>query len=518
MRFLGYLAVTLASGAACALAFPPHAAPLVAWFGFAPLLVVVRRSPSLPYALALAWSWMTCFAWGVGTWLPRSVSTYYDQPPLVGAAFFFGISTAMAAVYVMGFTAAYRRLARLPIAVVPFAGAAAWVATELARAEWFTGNPWALAGYSQVAWLPIVQIADVTGVFGVSFVVLLVNASVAELWLRRDDPSARRAALAACGLVLLVTTGVVGYGVIRLSDDPPDTPGTRVAVVQPNLDVGARWQSQYYGKHLTTYLRLTNDVVRESGAALVVWPEGAMTFFLEDEPLYQRAIARVIQPLGVSLLAGGPRSKGDPPSFWNSAFLLSPEGEILGHYDKQHLLPFAEYFPFAGIGDLQRRFTRVREFVPGQPTPLLQTPAGPAGVLICNETFYGGIAAARVHDGAELLVALANDSWVSDPQFSAIVFDMVRMRAIEQRRWIVRASTSGPSGLIDPHGRVVTSLGTSSEGVLSADVWSARGRTPYGRSHEAFAWGSLVFACALLVFPVSDRNGRTSSVATSEIS
>src|SRR6185436_12323330 len=118
----------------------------------------------------------------------------------------------------------------------------------------------------------------------------------------------------------------------RQSGDPT----TRVAIVQANLDVGSHWQSQYYGRHLATYLRLTANVVRDTGATLVVWPEGAMTFFLEDEPLYQRAIARVIGPLGVSLLAGGPRSIGNPPSFWNAAFLLGPDGHIQGHYDKQH--------------------------------------------------------------------------------------------------------------------------------------------------------------------------------------
>src|SRR5262249_47755644 len=144
----------------------------------------------------------------------------------------------------------------------------------------------------------------------------------------------------------------------------------------------------------------------------------------------------------------------DPGAYWNSIFLLAASGEIRGRYDKEYLVPFAEYFPLGGIDVLRRRFERVRTFVPGLPRPPLPTIAGPAGVLTCNEAMLPEIAGRRVAAGATYLVNPSNDSWLADPQYSAQQLDIVTMRAIEQRRYLVRASTSGPSAIIDPYGRI----------------------------------------------------------------
>jgi apolipoprotein N-acyltransferase len=130
-------------------------------------------------------------------------------------------------------------------------------------------------------------------------------------------------------------------------------------------------------------------VLASDGASLVVWPESAMTFFLDEEPAYRRAIAAVLSPRGVQLVAGAPRAiDATRATFSNSAFLLGRDGEILGRSDKQRLLPFAEYFPLS-IDALARRFGRVRQFTAGGPAAPLDTDAGRAGVLICNEAFYG---------------------------------------------------------------------------------------------------------------------------------
>ncbi|HEV7735453.1 MAG TPA: apolipoprotein N-acyltransferase [Candidatus Binatia bacterium] len=491
MRLLVQLVVASASAIACAWAFPPAPLPLLAWVAYVPLLVILRRAASVPGALLLAWTWLTIFAWNVGSWLPRSVSRYYDQPTLVGVAFFFGVSTGMAGLYYMVFAAMYRRLSRLPAWIVPGMAAAAWVTVEFGRAALLTGNPWGLTGYSQVAWTPVVQMADVTGVYGITFAVLLLNAAFAEMWLARADPSRRHPALATLIVAGALVVVVVVYGQVRLAAPMADGPTTRVAVAQGNLDVGSQWRATFYGVHLDTYLRLTDEVLRASGASLIVWPEGAMTFFLDQEPLYRRAISRIIARHGAHLVTGGPHAEGDPAEFNNAAFLAAPDGTVVARYDKQHLLPFAEYFPLRGMESLQRRFGRMKEFTPGRPSPPLPTPAGLAGILICNETFYGDIAATRVRDGAELLIALANDSWVADPQFSAIVFDMVRLRAVEERRWIVRASTSGPSGLIDPYGRVTVRTADAVPDVLWGDVRAQHGRTVYARVGDAFAWGCV---------------------------
>jgi RNA polymerase sigma-70 factor (ECF subfamily) len=153
-------------------------------------------------------------------------------------------------------------------------------------------------------------------------------------------------------------------------------PPQRVAVAQANLDLGTQWRQEFYGKNLTEHLRLTHEVLGPPRPALVVPAAIAMTFFVADEPLYRQSIALVLGPADVQLLAGGVRveDRDGATRYYNAAFLLDPTGEVVAHYDKQHLLPFAEYFPFGSIGVLKREFGRVREFTPGAATSTRCTP------------------------------------------------------------------------------------------------------------------------------------------------
>jgi apolipoprotein N-acyltransferase len=492
MTWLGTVASALLYGAA----FPTTAVRPLAWVALIPFLVGLRRVGSRT-AVALGWVWAVCASGVVSSWFAHAVAVYYQQPLAVGIGFFFGVATFTAGLHYMAFSWCYRRLARHPGPTLPLLAAAAWVTAELGRVKLLGGDPWALAGYSQAGFTPLMQIADLTGVYGITFVLVAVNAALADLWLAAD-PTARRVARRGLGLAIGTVGVVLGYGVFRLSlpaEATTDGPETPIAIVQGNVDQGSQWRSEFYGQNLELYLRLTYRALKDSRPTLVFWPESAMTFFLDTEPLYQRSIALVVAAGGAELVAGGPRMvDGEQPHYYNSAFLLSRRGEIAATYDKQLLLPFAEYFPLPSLDFLRRRFGRVREFTAGSPTPPLPTVAGRAGVVTCNEAMFPDLAAARVRAGAEYLVNLANDSWVADTKFSALTFDMVLLRAIEQRRYLVRASTSGPSAIVDPFGHVQVRSDANTQAVLSGHIRPAHGLTPYARLGDAFA-----LACALAV-------------------
>lgn len=188
-----------------------------------------------------------------------------------------------------------------------------------------------------------------------------------------------------------------------------------------------------------------------------------MTFFLLDEPSYRNALGRVLAPAGVQLIAGGPRTiaadRDGDPEYFNTTFLIAPTGAVLEWQDKMKLLPFAEYFPLESIDLLKRDFGQARQFTPGEARPPLPSVAGRAGVVVCNEAMYPEVARERVSAGAEYLVNPANDSWFGALKYSLQAFDIATWRAVEQRRYLVRTSTAGPSGVVDPLGRrlVVTS-------------------------------------------------------------
>ncbi|MFN8544159.1 MAG: apolipoprotein N-acyltransferase [Candidatus Binatia bacterium] len=495
-RPLRLVGSTLLSAALFATAFPPLRLRANAWLALVPFVVALRGT-SIRAAVGLGWLWSVAAAYAVGQWLPRAVAHYYQQPQIVGALVFLVVASTMAAPYTIAFALAGRMLLRRVSPLSPVLVGAAWTAAELARGRLFTGspffigNPWALLGYSQVGWAPITQLASVTGIYGVTFVVAVMNAALAQLWVTRGSSAAHGIALAAgiAGAVVLH-----GIGALRAGPAAEATvPATPVAIVQADLDLGPQWQPAFYGRNLDVYLGYTGQAIAAHHPAIVFWPEGTMTFFLEDEPLYRQTIAHTLGPARVQLVAGGPRSVGtNPPRYMNGIFALSPEGTILGHYDKQYLVPFAEYFPIAGIDFLRRKFERVRVFTAGDPTPPLPTAAGGAGVVTCNEAMLPEIVARRVVDGAAYLVNPTNDSWLADRTYSELQFDIVTMRAIEQRRYLVRASTSGPSAIIDPWGRIQVRTEPLSSGVIAGTVRPRSDRSVYSHVGDAFG-----LACAL---------------------
>ena len=509
MRLAALLASAAVSAVLYGLAFPATSLQPLAWIALVPFLVAVRRA-TRGTALFLAWAWTMLAAYTVGDWFASGIASYFEQPLIVGIGFFLGVSTFMAAVQYMAFAACYRAIGRTPGSATPLLAAAAWVGAELARVELLTGCPWALIGYSQIGVLPLMQIADLTGVYGMSFVLVAVNAALAELWLARAAGREHlRRALGGLGLAGAALAAVLVYGAFRLHDPAlaPDAPPVRVGVVQGNLDIGQQWREEFYGRNLDAYLRLTRELLADAAPpAVVFWPENALTFFLPNEPRYREAIGRVLAPSGAQLVTGGPRwTEGDDLVFYSSAFLVSPQGDILATYDKQRLLPFGEYFPFASLDFLRRRFARVREFTPGLPGPPLPTAIGSAGVTICNEAMFPGSAAERVRAGALYLVDPANDTWLT-PKFSAQQFDIVTLRAVEERRYLVRASTSGPSAIVDPFGRVVRRTGFFTQAAFTGDIRASTVVTPYCRIGDLFAFACIaVAALAWLAAVVSPQ-------------
>jgi apolipoprotein N-acyltransferase len=481
------------------LAFPTRSLAALAWIALVPLFVAVRRA-ALGRALFLTWLWCVVGACLTGDWFPRSVAHYFAQPMPVAIALFAAVFTLMAAPYLCAFTAAYRVLARGSVLALPFAAAAAWTAAELGRGRLFlgtplfVGNPWGLLGYSQADLHALLQIAAWTGIYGVSFAVACANAALAEVVLSWSEPARRDRAIYALPLALLPAAGIAVYGhlVLREARRGPPAEAVRVGIAQGNIAVGAHWRSDAYGQNLDVYLELTDAAAQRAAPAIVFWPESAMTFFLEHEDVYRRGIGAFLARRGIQLVAGGPRRLGDEPDtrYTNSVYVVEPDGSLSARYDKQHLVPFAEYFPI-GIDVLRRSFGRIRTFEHGTQVAPIGTRAGPAGVLVCNESMLPEVARERVRAGAAYLLNPSNDTWISDPDYTEQQFDIARLRAVEQRRWLVRASTAGPSAIVDPWGREVVRTEPLERAVAVGEIWPRSELTVYARAGDAFALGCV---------------------------
>jgi apolipoprotein N-acyltransferase len=354
------------------------------------------------------------------------------------------------------------------------------------------------------------QVASVTGIYGVSFAIAAVNAGLAEVWLAlRGRGPLLREALVGLALGVLPAFAVLGHGLAALSAavETESERAVPVALVQGKIDSGSRWHPELYGANLDLYLRLTLDTFERSSPEIVFWPEAAMTFFVDEEPLYRKSLGRVLRRGGVELVAGAPRYEKSPdgPLYYNSIFLFSEEGEIRGHYDKQYPVPFTEYFPLP-VDSLRRRFGRERELTAGGPARPLATRAGPAGVVTCNEGMLPEVVSRRVDEGAAYLVNPSNDTWVGDRGFSEMQFDVVLVRAIEQRRYLVRVSTSGPSAIVDPWGRVQARTEPLSRDMLLGAIRPREERTIYNRIGDSFAVSCIAVTVVAVLFARRPRD------------
>jgi apolipoprotein N-acyltransferase len=474
-----------------AVAYPPLEWRPLAFVALAPLLVAVRRL-RLRDAMLCLLAWGEIFSFLVANALPEAVESYFQQPRWLSWVFAIGVWAGTGAIYFLGFGALQRALAGLRPGLQPLVVAAAWVSVELVRArlltdlDLFVSNPWALVGYSQVGFDALMQISSVTGVYGVSFAVVAVNAALAELWLRRGASGPRWPVVVA-GVLPVASAIAFGALVLRGADDRA-SPGIPVAVVQANIDIGARYRPELYGQNLDRYLRLTLQAIDEVRPPLVVWPEAALTFHLQEEPVYRETIARVLAEGDAQLVAGGPWGvPGDPPFFSNSVFVLDAAGRVGGRYDKQILVPFSEYTPSGGLALMRRNFGRFQEYARGPESGPLPTVAGRAGIAVCNEIMLPEVVRRHVLDGAEILMNPSNDTWVSERNWSQLVFQMSLVRAIEYRRYLVRASTSGPSAIVDPWGRVQIRSEALSEALIAGKVRPRGDLTPYARLGDSFA-------------------------------
>jgi apolipoprotein N-acyltransferase len=341
-----------------------------------------------------------------------------------------------------------RRLGPLGLVLAP----AAWVAAEYARAHVFGGFPWIPLGNAVVSLLPIAQLASVTGVYGLSWTLALLNALIA---LAAATDRRHRLMSVTAALALLVT--VSAWGALRLSDSRLAREGApiRVALVQGNVPQDEKWDPSRAASIFDRYLRLTR-VAAQEGGQFIIWPESATPFFFDEDNTSASRVRQLVSEIRVPLLFGTDEVEpGSPPKYYNSAFILDESGATAAVYRKMFLVPFGEYVPFGTllsfVGPLVEA---VSAFSPGQQVTMLPVDGHMVSTAICYEVVYPHLIRDGVLRGAELLTTITNDAWYGATSAPWQHFDLARMRAIEQGRYLARAANTGISGIVDPYGRV----------------------------------------------------------------
>jgi apolipoprotein N-acyltransferase len=528
---------------------PPWRA-IFAWFGLVPLLLALlsqnsvdarrplRRGFLLGYLCGVLWYAGNCY------WIYDTMLIHGGLPPAVSALLLLGFSLVLGLYFgFFGLCMALVRRAtgstRIALAAAPFL----WTALELAGAR-ITCVPWDQLGYSQVDNALVNQLAPWTGVYGISFLIVVGNALLASNSLipaQQVKPGQPRWRLKALlgrevwRVAGLSVFAVIIYGGTDVRSPKPEATATAV-LVQPNLDVAGdnNWSRPgEWQQHIAEYAKLSNEECKtyiagipETNAPsgeivcppyathpdLVAWPESPAPFF-EGEQRFTSdipATARSEQaPLVVGNIGWSLSDEDKQGQYYNSALVIGADGARVGRYDKIHLVPYGEYIPYKDLFSFAHKLTgKVSEFTRGDERKvfILPTQNGQRhryGVFICYEAVFADEVREFTQLGAEVLVNISDDGWYGDTSAPWQHLNMARMRAIENRRWILRDTNNGVTASIDPYGTVRQSIPRHAVDALPAQFGFRDDITFYTAHGDVFAW-----ACAALSIVLVGWAGR----------
>lgn len=486
------------SGLLLFFSYPKFGTDAVAWIALVPLLVALPGTSGWR-AFRLGYVTGAVSALGLLYWISLVVVQYGGIPLPVGIAIMLVLCGAFA-IFPSIFAWVVARLVTSFGGVGLLGAPFVWVGTELLRAHTAFQFPWCQLGYSQYRTLPVIQIASITAVYGVSFLLVASSALLAYIVVERRH-EARRAAL--MGLVALVG-GAWGFGMWAMSRPLPETGRIRVGLVQAAIRQEEKWMAGRAIDNLERHLELTAEAA-DRGARLVVWPESSVPFFWGQAPGIAERLRATTLLRDVYLFFGNDDREDDPDGesrFYVGAKLLTPRGEVEARYRKMQLVPFGEYVPMQPLFTLGGRVAakavrQVADFSPGSEPVVAEVDGHLVGGYICYEAIFPALVRRFPASGAELLLNITNDAWYGTTSAPHQHLAMSALRAVENRRYMVRAANTGITTVVDPWGRILEPTRLFDRTVVVRDVPFIAETSFYTRHGDLFARGCLAAALAL---------------------
>jgi apolipoprotein N-acyltransferase len=492
-----------ASGALTALAFPRPGWSWLAWVSLLPLFfVLTRHGPRKSFSL--------CFFSGfvfnavLLHWIPAVPAHYGNLPSWFSVLIYLllaGVLGLFWGLFGFLFARVKIRYPRLAFLLAPFI----WVGVEYLLTFFLTGFPWGLLGYSQSGNLPLMQAATLAGVFGISFLIVLFQSLLILAWkLKLKAPL-----LAALGLV----AAAHGAGWLALRQVRPTPQSFTAGVIQGNVPSDLNWGRMDDADIQALFQRHVELTRRahKQGAVLVAWPELSVPLcFSCPDRFYARfkdELVHLARSTGSVLLLGSTETSPGPaePLYFNSALCLAPRGPV-SQYNKMHLVPFGEYTPYPwALSWVNRLTSAIGRLTPGRDYVLHRFRDMRFGSPICYEIVFPDLVRRFVKSGADFLVTITNDGWYGQSWGPDQHFAIAAFRAVENRRFVLRAATTGISGVIDPYGRVVARSELLTEAVLTAGVTPNRGQTFYTRNGDLLPLAGLTLGLIFFILSLSAR-------------
>lgn len=525
--------LAIVSGLLQVLIFPSINWYVLCWIAFAPLIVAVLRTQRAPdiyvaeslgatlvpatLRQAFVLGWLSGIIWCAGTcyWVYHVMHAYGGLNQLTSAGIlvlfclYIGAHNGLFAL-LLAWIAKPRNAADRPITRTLVAAPFLWVAVELLRTK-IVGFPWDLLGTVQVDNIPLARIATVTGVYGISFEIMVVNTAFAAAMLGRRQT--RRPVLAAAigASVLVQATALI---------QPPRLPAPLTArLVQQNIPIldSDRWTSDYFQNTIEQLREKSIPQPEQTMGAprptLIVWPESPAPFYVGDSS-FRELVSGMARQANAHVIVTSLGTNNSPAvdsarELYNSAALVTPEGEWTSRYDKIHLVPFGEYVPFKQLLVFAEKLTReVGEYVPGTSRNVFPIDGYKVGTFICYESIFPGEIREFARNGANVFVNVSNDGWYGRWGAPEQHLAQARMRAVENKRWLLRATNTGITASIDSYGRIIDEAPREMRTYLDAPFATVEETTFYTRHGDWFPYLCAIISVVALA-AVRIRSRRT---------
>lgn len=498
----GQMAVV--SGVLIALSFPNANLSFLAWVALIPLLIALEGTTPrnafrigflcgiTAYAIILYWINIVVTRYGH---LPWAVSIPIYLALVAWLAMFYGLSALVASA---GERCGIKSAFSLPMA---------WVTFDLIRSFLLSGFPWAMLGHSQYRILPLIQIADISGVYGITWLIVLANVVLYRI-LRAVSGSVVSYPAKSALVLLSALIATLWYGFDRLNrPDNGNSKPLRVALVQGNIEQDVKWSPAFQNETMAIYEGLTREAAK-SGIDLAVWPESAAPFFFQDERYQAERIRALARELRITLLFGSPAHelRDGERVFLNSAFVVAPTGETLGRGDKLHLVPFGEYVPLGRFFPfISKLVVGIGDFSPGERASALDIGPTRVGTLVCFEGIFPELARDYVNAGARILVNITNDAWFGRSSAPYQHLSMAVFRAVETRTPLLRAANTGVTAIIDSNGHISTMTPLFEQTFRIGEVRPGNGNSLYLKIGDAPAWLCVLLTAGIVGLALTRR-------------
>jgi apolipoprotein N-acyltransferase len=509
------LELAVLSGLLLTVSFPAADWGVCGWFCLAPLIIGAVASTR-------RWSFLLGFVTGVvffsGSlyWIYGALVEFGRFPAWAGGAT-LGSLVLFLSLYTAVFAFCISALASSSPGLALLAAAPLWVSLEYARNYLITGFPWNLLGYSAWRDLPFLQLAGLGGVYLLSFCLAASNALVAYSLLQMRT-SRRNAAVGFAGLLLLAAAlHAAGYGLLSGESGVPKGESVPVSIIQGNFPEDQKQDPAATGSILAEHVRMTSEIAG-AGSRLIVWSESAVPYVFDQNPGYRRVLENLAVQCRASILFGAvhmERGEGaDGWQYYNSAFLVRPDGKMGERYDKIHLVPFSEYNPYKKLLPFFPRVVHAAsDFTPGRRIVLFQVDRHRAGAFVCYEAVFPELVRRFSLQGAEWFVNITNDAWFGRTSAPYQHFAMAVVRCVENRRFMLRCANTGVSGIIDPCGRIRAMAGLFTRATLSGTVYARSDLTLYARYGDFVAWLSILVFLIAAGYTITTRYRNRTAVS-----